>query len=70
MPSDPQVMFGKTLRELRQRRKLTQEGLADAAGLHRNYVSDCERGTRNISLQNILALARALDVAPGSCWIT
>ena len=57
-------MFGKTLRELRKKRKLTQEELADKAHLHRNYVSDVERGTRNISLLNILELARALGVKP------
>jgi transcriptional regulator with XRE-family HTH domain len=64
MPSGPLIMFGKTVRELRKKRKLTQEELAEKAHLHRNYVSDVERGTRNISLLNILELARALGVKP------
>lgn len=57
-------MFGKKLREWRKRRGLSQEELAEKSHLHRNYVSDVERGTRNISLLNILALARALKVKP------
>lgn len=58
-------MFGKKLRELRKVRGLTQEQLAELAAIHKNYVSDCENGRRNISLENILALARALKVKPG-----
>ena len=61
-------MFGKTVRELRRKRKLTQEELAAKAHLHRNYVSDVERGTRNISLLNILELARALGVKPAKLF--
>lgn len=43
----------------------SQEALADLAGLHRTYVSSAERGLRNVSLTNILRLAKALDVTPG-----
>jgi transcriptional regulator with XRE-family HTH domain len=68
MPSAPLIMFGKTVRELRKKRKLTQEELAEKAHLHRNYVSDVERGTRNISLLNILELAKALGVHPAKLF--
>ena len=61
-----QKMFGKKLKELRERQGLTQEQLAERAGLSKNYVSDCERGTRNISLENIIALCRALKIKPGT----
>ncbi len=57
--------FGKRLRQLRARRGLSQEELANRANLHRTYVSDCERGERNPSLVSIRALAQGLEVHPG-----
>jgi len=41
---------------------MSQEDLAHTAGLHRTYVSSLERGQRNVGLDNIVALARALEV--------
>ena len=41
---------------------LTQEDLAEKAGIHRTYLSDIERGTRNLSLLNIERLADALHL--------
>ena len=54
------VRFGMRLREIRLKKKLSQERLAELAGLHRTYVSSVERGERNISLENIDRLAKAL----------
>ena len=48
------------LREIRLKKELSQERLAELAGLHRTYVSSVERGERNISLENIDRLANAL----------
>jgi transcriptional regulator with XRE-family HTH domain len=56
--------FGKSLRELRKKSKLSQEKLAEFADLHRNYTSVLERGLANPTLLVIAALARALKVPP------
>ena len=56
--------FGMRLKELRLLKGLSQEALALLAGLDRTYVSGCERGIRNIGLENIYKLAAALDIPP------
>jgi len=61
---DPRELFGARVRELRRKRGFSQEELAERANLHRNYVGGVERGERNISLINIIELARALSVNP------
>jgi len=58
-----QARFGERLRAVRQERGISQEKLAELAGLHRTYVSSIERGERNVSLVNIERLAAALGVA-------
>jgi transcriptional regulator with XRE-family HTH domain len=54
--------FGSTIRELREEQGYSQEELAEHAGLHRNYVGGIERGERNVALENIAKLAKALAV--------
>ncbi len=58
--ADPLAKFGATVRELRLQLGLSQEDLADEAGVHRTYVGSIERGERNVSLLNIIRLAKAL----------
>jgi transcriptional regulator with XRE-family HTH domain len=60
------VAFGQALRDARKTAGLTQEKLADKAGLDRAYVGSVERGERNVALVNIVRLARALGVKPGA----
>jgi transcriptional regulator with XRE-family HTH domain len=52
------------MRALRLARGVSQEELADLAGIDRTYVSGVERGRRNICLLNIYRLAQALEVEP------
>ncbi len=61
---DPRLVFGENLRRLRLASGFSQEALAEYAGLHRTYVGAVERGERNISLMNIVRLARALRTSP------
>lgn len=63
LQTDLRGRFGQAIKTCREAQGLTQEDLADRAGLHRTYLSDVERGTRNLSLLNIERLAAALDLS-------
>jgi transcriptional regulator with XRE-family HTH domain len=56
--------FGGRVRAVRLHQGMSQEALGFEAGVHPTYVSGVERGLRNISLRNIVAIAAALDVNP------
>lgn len=68
-PRTPRLLarkrFASNLRAARQALGISQERLADMAGLHRTYVGSVERGERNISIDNVERLAVALkkDIA-------
>jgi transcriptional regulator with XRE-family HTH domain len=59
-PTDARRIFARNLRAVRTRLELSQERLADLSGLHRTYVSSVERSERNVSIDNMERLARAL----------
>jgi transcriptional regulator with XRE-family HTH domain len=61
---NPKEIPAKNLRRIRNEAGLSQDELAYRAGLHRTYISSIERGQRNVSLENIFAIAWALKVAP------
>lgn len=61
--ADLKALFGTTIKSKRSELGLSQEELADRAGLHRTYVSDVERGVRNVSLISIEKLAHALGLS-------
>jgi len=60
---DVKKTFGASIKKWRNSLGISQEELAERADLHRTYVSDIERGARNLSLQNIEKLAHALEVS-------
>lgn len=60
---DPKREFGTAVRENRNRLGLSQETLAERANLHRTYISGVEQGVRNLSLESISKLARALEIS-------
>ena len=60
--SDIRERFGFAVKTRREELNLTQEDLADKAGIHRTYLSDVERGSRNLRLINIERLAMALSM--------
>jgi len=59
------IKFGKRVREERIKQNLTQEELAAKAGLHRTYIGMIERAERNITLENIEKIAKALKISIG-----
>jgi transcriptional regulator with XRE-family HTH domain len=58
------VKFGERVRIERDRIGISQEELADRAGLHRTYLGGVERGERNLGFLNVIRIARGLAVAP------
>ncbi len=58
------IKFGQRIREIRQEKKISQEKLAFKAEMDRTYIGGIERGERNVSLINIIKIAKALEVAP------
>jgi transcriptional regulator with XRE-family HTH domain len=61
---DSKELLGRNVVRLRKACGLSQEELAAKSGLHRTYISGIERGRRNISVDNLFALAEALGVEP------
>lgn len=62
MKKDVLVKFGKKVREERLKRKLSQEEFADITGVHRTYIGMIERAEKNITLENIEKIAKALSI--------
>ena len=60
---EAQLLFAANVRRFRKAQSISQEKLAEYAGLHTNYISSVERGERNISICNIERIARGLGVS-------
>jgi len=56
--------FGKKVREERLNQGLSQEELAAKAGVHRTYIGMIERAEKNITLESIEKIAKALKLRP------
>lgn len=56
------IQFGKKLREVRLKKKLSQGDVSRILGVHRTYISGLERGARNPSLLTVQKIAKALGV--------
>ena len=67
---DLKSQLGTAIRSKRNDLGISQEELADRAGLHRTYISDIERGARNLSLESIDKLAKALRISIASLFIS
>jgi transcriptional regulator with XRE-family HTH domain len=56
--------LGEAVRAARKGRGLSQEALADAAGIDRSHMGKIERGERNVTLLNVTRIAKSLDLKP------
>gem|GEM_PF-195771 len=59
---DIKVMFGLRLRQIRKAKGISQEKLMMSTGIHRTYISEVERGIRNISIVNVYKISQNLEV--------
>lgn len=68
MGTTPQIVsrFARRVRELRERKGISQERLGQMAGLHRTYIGMLERAEKNVTLVNLEKVAKALGVKPAS----
>jgi transcriptional regulator with XRE-family HTH domain len=62
METDYLKMVGHRVRDLRKERGLSQEALGERGGFHYSYIGQIERGEKNVSLLNLVKIARALEV--------
>jgi len=60
---NPNALVAANVRRLRRQQGMSQEKLAEVAGLHRTYIGAIERGERNVTLNTLQQVAEALDVS-------
>ena len=66
--SDFIKLIGEQIRNIRKERGMTQEALANACGFQYSYLSDIERGERNISMETLEKIVEALGVVPAEIF--
>lgn len=62
------IRFGAAVRARRQALGLSQEALADYAGIDRSHMGKLERGERNVTFLNIMRIARAIQCVPSDLF--
>ena len=62
---DIQIKIGKRIKELREKRKFTQEELAEKSGLNRTFLIHVEKGRRNVSVKSLEKIFAGLEVSFG-----
>ena len=55
------IKIGNNIKKIRKKEKLSQEELAFKAGLHRTYIGSVERGEKNITILNLIKVAKSLN---------
>jgi len=63
------VRFGAAIRARRQALQMSQEALADYAGIDRSHMGKLERGERNVTFLNIVRIAKAIGCSPSDLFI-
>lgn len=66
MAKEALITLGNTIKKLREKKGISQEALAEEAGIHRTYMGRVERGKQNISILNIVKVAKALEIHPSA----
>ncbi len=61
---DIQIGFGRSIRKIREQKHLSQEAVAELAGIHATFLGRIERGVQNVSLKTIQKIAKALKTTP------
>jgi transcriptional regulator with XRE-family HTH domain len=64
--ADVLILLGSAIRLVRKSKSISQETLADSAGIDRSHMGRIERGERNVSILNIVRIAEALQMLPSS----
>lgn len=63
-------LVGNNIRSARKERGISQEALADMAGIDRSHMGYIERGKKNIRVCTLIKVAEALELNPGSLFDT
>lgn len=63
------VAFGGQVRKIRKKKGISQEALADLAGIDRSYMGHIERGDQNITLTKTFQIVEALEISIGDLFV-